>query len=556
MPEGRETESANVARFLPRAAQRQPDDIAARIPRGRRLDGTIRYHSLTFAQLNADSDACARLLQEVGIKRATRVLVMVRPGLDLLLTCFALFKIGAIPIVIDPGMKMRAFLGCVRKSQPDAMVGIRLAHVLARLRPKAFRSIGSKVMTGTKRFRNDLSRLQSDELFDPAIVKSNELAAILFTSGSTGPPKGVRYEHGMLDAQVRLVRDRYGMCRGEVDLTTLPIFGLFNPALGMTTVVPELNPSHPARANPVKLVQAIRERKVTNAFGSPTLWRKIADHCSANQLRLPTLRRILIAGASASPSLLIRLQRVLPNASIHVPYGATEALPVASATADQILAGPARLTAQGKGTCLGRPLPEVEIRILPITDGAIEFLKQNDVLGSGVIGEITVSGPIVTKAYDNNAEANDLHKVEDREKGVVWHRMGDLGYLAEDGRLWFCGRKAEYVETKEGPLYTEQVEPIFEEHVEVRRSALIGLGTKPIREGAIVIEPEPGAYPKTAQAKAYFREELLAKASAFPHLRNIRQVFFRRKFPVDSRHNAKIHRLALAREYTVRQGLS
>ena len=201
-------------------------------------------------------------------------------------------------------------------------------------------------------------------------------------------------------------------------------------------------------------------------------------------------------------------------------------------------------------------LPEVEIRILPIKDGPIESMNPNDFLDSGEIGEITVSGPIVTKAYDNNAEANEIHKVKDRDKDVVWHRMGDLGYLAEDGKLWFCGRKAEYVETQEGPLYTEQVEPIFEEHVDVRRSALIGLGMQPIREGAIVIEPEPGAYPKTAQAKGDFREELLAKASSFPHLRNISQVFFRRSFPVDSRHNAKIHRLALAREYTVKQGLS
>ena len=134
--------------------------------------------------------------------------------------------------------------------------------------------------------------------------------------------------------------------------------------------------------------------------------------------------------------------------------------------------------------------------------------------------------------------------------------MGDVGYLAKDGRLWFCGRKAERVETVEGPLYTEQVEPIFEEHLDVRRSALIGLGTELIREGAIVIEPEPGAYPKTAQAKAGFREELLVKARSFPHLRNISKVFFRRSFPVDSRHNAKIHRLALAREYSAKQSLS
>ncbi len=553
MPKGQDPESTNVARFLPRVAQRYPDGIAARIPRGRRLDGSILYHSLTFAELNADSDACARILQEAGVERSVRVLVMVRPGLDLLLVCFALFKLGAIPIVIDPGMKMGNFLSCVRESRPDAMVGIRMAHLLARLRSSAFSNVRIRVKTGTGKFRRDIDRLRSETPLSPVQMATDELAAILFTSGSTGPPKGVCYEHGTFDAQVKLVRDRYGISSGEIDLTTLPVFGLFNPALGMTTIVPELNPSRPAKADPAKLVQAIRERKVTNAFGSPALWRKVADHCDAFQIRLPTLRRVLIAGASATPDLLLRLQRSLPNASIHIPYGATEALPVASATAEQILAGPARLTAQGKGTCLGRALPEIDIRILPIEEGPISSMDAISLLPPGEIGEITVSGPIVTKAYDNRPDATAAHKV--RDGNVVWHRMGDLGYLAEDGRLWFCGRKAERVETIDGPLYTEQVEPIFHAHVEVRRSALIGLGTKEFREPAIVIEPEPGAYPKSASAKKLFADELLEKTRGLPHLHGIHRIFFRRNFPVDARHNAKVHRLALAREYTKKTNL-
>ena len=553
MPKGQEFESANVARFLPRAAQRHPDAIAARIPLGRRLDGSIHYQSLTFAELDADSDACVRIFQEAGIQRSMRVLVMVRPGRDLLLVCFALFKLGAIPVVIDPGMKMGNFLSCVRQSNPEAMVGIRLAHFLAHCRGSAFINVRIRVKTGTRKFRRDLARLHSQEPVSPAKVKPEELAAVLFTSGSTGSPKGVRYEHGTFDAQARLVRERYGISAGEVDLTTLPIFALFNPALGMTTVVPEINPSRPAKANPAKLVQAIRERKVTNAFGSPTLWRKVADHCNAAQIRLPSLRRILIAGASASPELLLRLQRVLPNASIHIPYGATEALPVASATAEQILAGPARMTALGKGTCLGRPLAEVEVLILPIKESPIPSIASAPPLSHEEIGEITVSGPIVTKAYDN-PEANAEHKVKDGEK--IWHRMGDLGYLDKDGRLWFCGRKAERVETIDGPLYTEQVEPIFHAHLEVRRSALIGIGKKKFREPAIVIEPEPGAFPKSSSSKKRFREELLEKARSFSSLSKIQHIFFQRNFPVDARHNAKIHRLALAREYSAKLGLT
>ena len=115
--------------------------------------------------------------------------------------------------------------------------------------------------------------------------RPGELAAILFTSGSTGAPKGVCYEHGMFDAQVRLIRETYGIEPGEVDLPLLPIFALFNPALGMTSVIPEIDPRHPARADPAKIVQAIRQEKVTNSFGSPTLWRKVAEYCRARRHR-------------------------------------------------------------------------------------------------------------------------------------------------------------------------------------------------------------------------------------------------------------------------------
>jgi hypothetical protein len=105
----------------------------------------------------------------------------------------------------------------------------------------------------------------------------------------------------MFDAQVGLIRDTYGIEPGEVDLPLLPIFALFNPALGMTSVIPEMDPRHPARADPAKIVQAIRQERVTNSFGSPTLWRKVAQFCSERNVTLPTLRRVLCAGAPVHP---------------------------------------------------------------------------------------------------------------------------------------------------------------------------------------------------------------------------------------------------------------
>ena len=158
----------------------------------------------------------------------------------------------------------------------------------------------------------------------------DDLAAILFTSGSTGSPKGVCYKHGMFDAQVRLIRETYGITPGEVDLPMLPVFALFDPAFGMTAVIPEIDPRRPAAADPAKIVQAIRQEKVTNSFGSPTLWGLVAAHCRRNRVSLPGLRRVLCAGAPVPDSLWAEARSFLPNGRLHSPYGASEALPVCS----------------------------------------------------------------------------------------------------------------------------------------------------------------------------------------------------------------------------------
>jgi acyl-CoA synthetase (AMP-forming)/AMP-acid ligase II len=372
---------------------------------------------------------------------------------------------------------------------------------------------------------------------------ATDLAAILFTSGSTGAPKGVCYEHGMFEAQVRLVRDTYGITPGEVDLPMLPIFALFNPALGMTTIVPELDPSRPATVEPEKIVRAIQQEKVTNSFGSPTLWRKIARHCLENNITLPSVKRVLMAGAPVPPALFADLQKILPNGTAHSPYGATESLPIASISATEVLNETAAKTAAGAGTCVGRPVAGIEIRIIAITDTPIATLAEARELSTGEIGEIIVRGPVVTREYDALPEATAAAKISD--SGTFWHRMGDVGYLDASGRLWFCGRKAERVESPTGPLYTEQVEPIFNAHPGVARSALIRAGHDGHRP-AIVIEPVSRELVATPSLRRKLVRELRELAAAHDHTNQIRLTYLHTGFPVDVRHNAKIHRLALA----------
>lgn len=526
-------------------ALRQPDRAAVKIARGRTVDGAIDYLTLSFAELDAEVDAWVARLAARGVRHGDRVLVMVRQGLPLLAAAFALFKLGAVPVIIDPGMGRKSFLACVARSRPRVLLGIPRAQVMSHFFRSAFTSVEIRVWaSGSSTARVAPTGGPASRRAETAASSASELAAILFTSGSTGAPKGVRYEHGMFEAQVQGVRDTYGIEPGEVDLPMLPIFALFNPALGITTIVPEIDPSRPALVDPEKIVRAILQEKVTSSFGSPTLWRRIARHCLAKNITLPSLQRVLMAGAPAPPALFAALQKILPNGTAHSPYGATESLPIATIAAREVLGETASLTATGAGTCLGRPVRGVEIKIIRPSDTRIAEFSSAHELPAGEIGEIIVAGAVVTREYDALPEATAAAKIAQGPR--IWHRMGDLGYFDGAGRLWFCGRKVESVQTAAGPLYTEQVERIFNAHPDVARSALIGAGPDG-RTAAIVIEPVSRELVATSSLRRKLVRELRELAMAHPNTKQIRLAYLHAGFPVDVRHNAKIHRLALAK---------
>jgi acyl-CoA synthetase (AMP-forming)/AMP-acid ligase II len=512
-------------------AAAQPAATALKVPRGRNAQGAIDYLSLDFAALRAETDAwCARLASR-GVRRGDRALVMVRPGLPLIASAFALFKLGAVPVIIDPGMGLGNFLACVRRSRPRALVGIPIAQVLSRVFRRAFRTVVARVpVSGSHTARVGGGAAATDA----APAEPGELAAILFTSGSTGSPKGVCYEHGMFEAQVALIRETYGIEPGEVDLPLLPLFALFNPALGMASVIPEMDPRHPARADPAKIVQAIRQENVTNSFGSPTLWRKVAAYCGERRITLPSLRRVLCAGAPVPADLWESSRALLPNGQLHSPYGATEALPVSTVSAREIDGDSVR------GACVGRPVAGMEVRIIALSDQPVGSLGPGSSLPAGSVGEIIVRGPVVTRAYDGLPEATAAAKIPDPPPpGGFWHRMGDCGTLDDSGRLWFLGRKAERVLTGDGTLYTEPCEQVFRRHPRAHRCALVGVGSEP----ALVAETATRGG-EDARALA---AELRALALRHAHTAAISTFYFKARFPVDARHNAKIHRLSLSR---------
>ncbi len=531
----------NIASYLPQIAAARPSQRAVILARS--------GEALTFGELESLSNRIANGLTNLGMVRGNRVLVMVKPGFEFLGLVFALFKIGAIPVMIDPGMGVGRMLECIRTVDLHGFVGVPPAHVVRMLRPFAFRSVRSVVTIGKRWFwggatLDQLQRRASD-YFTFVDTKSTDAAAILFTSGSTGPAKGVVYEHGMFDAQVRMIRDQYCIEPGEIDLPTFPLFGLFSVAMGMTAVIPDMDASRPGRVDPASIVEAIRNHGVTNSFGSPALWQRVAPYCIKKGVRLSGLRRILIAGAPVAWQVIEQLHRVLPaGADVHTPYGATESMPVSTVSGHELLNLRSMVGHVGAGTCVGRPLAETDVRLICITDEPIPEWSNDLLVKDGQFGEIIVAGPVVTETYFGLPAANALSKI--REGDRVWHRIGDIGYRDAEGRLWFCGRKSQRVVTESGTLFTDCVEGVFNEHPDVARSALVGVGPAGRQTPVLVIEPKPGRFPHGSRVGVLTRQllDLAETASIRPSLQH---VLFHCSLPVDIRHNAKINREALVR---------
>jgi len=534
----------NISLGLQQMAEISPHKRAVVYPDGRDKNNRVLYSQITFSQLDTLSDSLAFGLESIGITRGTRTILMITPGMDFFITMFAMFKVGAVPVVVDPGMGIDRMLQCLEQGRPKAFIGIEKAHLLRTLKPKYFKTVKFWVTVG-KRWcwgGHTLSELMSGrEEFQKAHTTWDETAAIVFTTGSTGPAKGVVYTHGNFDAQIRQIQDHFKIEPDEIDLPTFPLFALFDPVLGMTAVIPDMDPTKPATVNPVKIIEAIENHGVTNMFASPALLNRVGKYGKENKIKLPSLRRVVSAGAPVSPANIEQFSTMLSKGTqIHTPYGATEAVPIISIGSHEILSETKRLSEQGFGMCIGRPIGNTTIKLIHINDHPITQMRDSLVVPENQVGEITVQADLVTQQYFNNRESDLLAKIPDAN-GTFWHRMGDLGWLDSKGRIWFCGRKNHRVDTAKQTLFTIPVEAIFNNHEKVFRSALTGVGPKINQIPVIFIEPTT----KIAD-EPVFIQELLALGKSNPLTESIVHIFIEKAFPVDIRHNLKIFREKLA----------
>jgi acyl-CoA synthetase (AMP-forming)/AMP-acid ligase II len=469
-------------------------------------------------------------------------MLMVKPSADFICLTFALFRIGAPVILIDPGMGYKNLLRCIAGVKPDILVGIPQAILFRMIFRKSFRSVKKCFCCG--KFLGipgtDISvkAMQGNSSVPVFSTETDSLAAIIFTTGSTGPPKGVRFEHSIFASQLEYIKTYYKIGPDDIDQPGFPLFGLFSIALGACAVIPDMNPSRPAKVDPEKFVSSLLQYGVTYSFGSPAIWNVVSNYCLQKKIRCGLLKKVLMAGAPVPGELIKRVFAMMEeDGEIYTPYGATESLPIVSIEGREILNETWTQSRNGKGTCVGRPLPGIDVRVIAARSGQLKSFADCVELPPHHTGEIIVKGAVVTRAYENNTAETELSKIADSDG--FWHRLGDIGYLDDEKRLWFCGRKAHRVHCRSGVMNTIPCESIINEHPAVYRSALVGIDQEDgYEQPAIIVERNE----KNNKNDDSILQEIRQLAENHINTRGIEYFFVHPGFPVDIRHNAKIFR--------------
>ena len=520
---------------------------------------TKKWDTITFSQL---ADSTQRFASGLSALRSNsggacsltpdmRAVLMTPPSAEFFALAFALLKLGVIPIIIDPAIGLKKVGECLKESKPDIFIGNRLTHTLRiifgwgketikhnltihQLSHNYTLSEAEGTQLHPERSRRDVSLITDHS----SLITDSSPAAIIYTSGSTGIPKGVLYTHANFAAQLDMLQHTFNIAQDEIDLPAFPLYALIDALLGVTSVIPDITFPVPKNIDPARTLSAIQEYKVTNTFASPVVLNELANYGVQHNIKLPSLKRVITAGAPAPIQVQENFRKLLSdNTSLFGIYGATETLPIALVECREIIDNAQHKSAKGAGVCLGKPVKGAHVRVIRISDSSIQRWQDDLEVQPNVVGEITVQGAAVTRSYIAREEANLLSKIKQGDE--IIHRMGDVGYFDEQGCLWYCGRKSHRVTTNDDVLFTEQIEGIFNAHPLVYRTALVGVNSEPV----LWVELEKGDWVNKDKIKS----ELAELAKHHPQASKIKGFLFMKKFPTDVRHNSKIIREQLAK---------
>lgn len=535
-------EIKNVSELITKQTKLLPDKKAIVQSRSLGLK-KYKYPSYTFGEFNRRMHQFCHKLSELGIKRGDRVLFFVSPDLDFACLTFSLFRMGVVPVFIDPGMKREHFFACIKEIKPRVLIAIPKVHYMRHFIKGVFDSVEIFITTGSfgvvaKPIHKRLESYQED--FPAISPEQEELAAILYTSGGTGRPKGVEYTHDIFINQTYMLQKEFNLTSDDTDIPGFPLFSFFTLAMGMTSTIPDMDFAKPIECVPDKLYQNIMDAKATFLAGSPAIWERLADYCLEQKLTLDTVKYVVMFGAPVSINIHKKFSHILPNGTTYTPYGATECLPVANISGEFILKQVQTKMLEGEGICVGKNLDSVEIKIIKETSEKIEEISQVEIMDAGEVGEIIVKSPNVTKRYFHAPDETEQAKIKDGND--LWHRMGDMGYLDDNGVLWFCGRKKHVIEFKSKKYYPVQIESIFNQHPKISRSALVT--HKTTKKPVLIIQRKD----ETNEIEPMFLMDLKNIGQKNDKTKIVDDFIVQNKFPLDTRHNIKIDRIKLAKE--------
>jgi acyl-CoA synthetase (AMP-forming)/AMP-acid ligase II len=475
--------------------------------------------SVKFSELDSRVASFAQGLIQQGVHSGDRVAVLVPPSIDLIALVYACWRIGAVTVIADRGLGIKGLGRAVKSSRVQHVVGVRAAVVAARTLRWAARA----TFIDLKSLQNSmqLEGLSQLALAEPV---ANDLAAILFTSGATGPAKGVRYTHGQLGAQRDILQAVYNITDTDSFVAAFAPFALFGPALGITTGLADMDVTSPATLTAQALDDACRATEATMVFASPAALANVLKTSTTNLSSLKQVRLVMSAGAPVPIETLRQMTRLCPQAEMHTPYGMTEVLPVADLSLEQREA-----VGEGAGVCVGKPVNNCRVKIVAVDDGVTE-------LPHGETGEVVVSAPWMSLGY--NRLWLTQQKARFVSDGLTWHRTGDVGHLDSEGHVWIEGRVVHMIHTAQGSITPVPLETVCEMISGVQRAAAVGIGEPGIQQIVIVLETdEKNENVASAALTAQVRQAL--------GLVDVVAVWETKKLPVDIRHNSKIDRTAL-----------
>jgi acyl-coenzyme A synthetase/AMP-(fatty) acid ligase/pimeloyl-ACP methyl ester carboxylesterase len=490
--------------------------------------------SVSFAALDADVRRVAAGLAEHGVRRGERIALLVPPGLDLAVSVYAAWRMGAVVVLVDAGLGARGIRRALASANPRYLIGVPRALAAARLLGWPGQRISTVAVTAATarafRVATTLAALREggEGRSTPPTPADSDVAAVLFTSGATGPAKGVVYRHHQLQAQRDALARAFEIEGDDRFVAAFAPFALYGPAWGIPSVVPDMKVTAPGTLRAVALAEAAAAIGGSVVFASPAALANViataGDLTSRHREALSNVRRLLSAGAPVPMGTLRAAAELMPNAEVHTPYGMTEVLPVSDIT----LAG---IDAAGAddGVCVGRPIAEVSVAISPLDEdgySTAEITKQ-----PRLTGEVCVKADHLKETYDK------LWLTEQSSKEARgWYRSGDVGHLDPQGRLWVEGRMVHIIATADGPVTPVGIEQAVESLADVRHAAAVGVGPMGTQQVVMVVVPtdrprRPGIAP------VGLAERVRAAARI-----DVAAVLVVAALPVDKRHNSKIDR--------------